>query len=494
MRRKCSAGYIFYFKKEEDTYQAAVNVLTEHFSPIINLPYERHLFRVTSQKRDETVDQFVTRLRQKAETCSFDNLEERIVEQVIEQCASERLRLKFLKAGKTLTLQTLQEMARIDEAAQMPASAIANHQEDRQTVNKLSRISFYSGDKNQRSTVTSRKCYRCGKVVHIAADMGCPAKRQRCRKCNNVGHFAACCKTKMANQSKPAPRKVPQRGYQVNMMESSNEVPDSRESDDYIFGLKCRDLNTQINVFVGDTKIPMMVDSGSSCNVIDKILWSKFKTTCSEPVRLYDVDRNIYAYGSENPLKILGAFKSDVSWGETRLKNVEFVVYDGNSTSLLGNQTATQLGVLKILNDSEVNAVEMANDILTDYSACFEGFGKLKDFELKLPVNDTISPVCQPLRRIPFNLRDKLTEKLNELESLDIIEKVNGPTNWVSPVIIVPKANNDIRLCVDMRRANTAITRVRYPIPTIGIRTRALKTRALKDTSPKNTIPNGHES
>ena len=106
----------------------------------------------------------------------------------------------------------------------------------------------------------------------------------------------------------------------------------------------------------------------------------------------------------------------------------------------------------------------MTNDILTDYSACFEGFGKLKDFELKLPVDDTILPVCQPLRRIPFNLRDKLTEKLNELESLDIIEKVNGPTNWVSPVIIVPKANNDIRLCTDMRRANTAIIIIDAPL------------------------------
>ena len=164
MRRKCSAGYIFHFKNRRRHVPAAVNVLTEHFSPIINLLYERHVFRVTSQKRDETVDQFVTRLRQKAKTCSFDNLKERIVEQVIEQRASERLRLKFLKAGKTLTLQTLQEMARIDEAAQMQASAISNHQEDRQTVNKLSRFSSHSSDKNQRSTVTSRKCYRCGKV------------------------------------------------------------------------------------------------------------------------------------------------------------------------------------------------------------------------------------------------------------------------------------------------------------------------------------------
>ena len=138
-------------------------------------------------------------------------------------------------------------------------------------------------------------------------------------------------------------------------------------------------------------------------------------------------------------MKIIGAFTSDVSWGATRLKNVEFVVYDGNSTSLLGNQTAMQLKVLKILNDSEINAVEMTNDILTDYSTCFKGFKKLKDFELKLPVDYTISPVCQLLRRIPFNLRDKLTEKLNKLELLDIIKKVNGPTNWVSPVLLYPR-------------------------------------------------------
>ena len=117
-------------------------------------------------------------------------------------------------------------------------------------------------------------------------------------------------------------------------------------------------------------------------------------------MRLDDVDRNIYAYGSENPLKMIGAFKSDVSWGKTCLKNVELVVYDGNSTSLLGNQMATQLGVLKILNDSEVYVVETTNDILINYRMYFEGFGKFRDFELKLPVNDTISPVCQPLRSI----------------------------------------------------------------------------------------------
>ena len=35
------------------------------------------------------------------------------------------------------------------------------------------------------------------------------------------------------------------------------------------------------------------------------------------------------------------------------------------------------------------------------------------------------------------------------------------------PVVVVPKQNNNIRLCVDMRVANTAIKRTRHPIPTL---------------------------
>ena len=50
---------------------------------------------------------------------------------------------------------------------------------------------------------------------------------------------------------------------------------------------------------------------------------------------------------------------------------------------------------------------------------------------------------------------------------MDIIEPVNGPTPWVNAAVIVPKANgDDIRLCIDMRRANEAIIRGRHPIPT----------------------------
>ena len=48
-----------------------------------------------------------------------------------------------------------------------------------------------------------------------------------------------------------------------------------------------------------------------------------------------------------------------------------------------------------------------------------------------------------------------------KLEELVECEPVEGPTPWVSPVLMVPKPSGDIRLCVDMRKANKAIVRER---------------------------------
>ena len=80
-----------------------------------------------------------------------------------------------------------------------------------------------------------------------------------------------------------------------------------------------------------------------------------------------------------------------------------------------------------------------------------------------------MTPVAQQQRRIPFHLRTKVDKELNRLLEEDIIERVPDmeATEWISPVVIVPKKDDSIRLCVDMRAANTAIKRIRHPIPTV---------------------------
>ena len=66
-------------------------------------------------------------------------------------------------------------------------------------------------------------------------------------------------------------------------------------------------------------------------------------------------------------------------------------------------------------------------------------------------------------------LRRKVEEELVRLEELDIIEKVDGPTPWVSPIVAVPKPKspNEVRICVDMRIPCTAIQRERHITPTL---------------------------
>ena len=61
-----------------------------------------------------------------------------------------------------------------------------------------------------------------------------------------------------------------------------------------------------------------------------------------------------------------------------------------------------------------------------------------------------MTPVIQPFRRLPYHTRAKLSEELDRLLKLDIIEPVEGPTPWINPVVVVLKSSGEIRLCLDM--------------------------------------------
>ena len=93
----------------------------------------------------------------------------------------------------------------------------------------------------------------------------------------------------------------------------------------------------------------------------------------------------------------------------------------------------------------------------------------MKGFQVELHIAKSIKPITQPHRRIPFQTRKKVEQQLQYLEESDIIEKVEGPTPWISPIVAAPnkkQPDKDI-LCVDMRQANRAIQRERHMMPTV---------------------------
>ena len=97
------------------------------------------------------------------------------------------------------------------------------------------------------------------------------------------------------------------------------------------------------------------------------------------------------------------------------------------------------------------------------------GLGKLKNYQIKLHIDENVPPVAQPHKSVPFHVRKQLEEQLRRDEELGGIERIEGPTPWVSPIVVAPKPKSPgkVRLCVEMRQANKAIKRERHVTPTI---------------------------
>ena len=104
-----------------------------------------------------------------------------------------------------------------------------------------------------------------------------------------------------------------------------------------------------------------------------------------------------------------------------------------------------------------------------DYADLFKGIGKVKGVQVDLHIDPAIQRMAQPPRRIPFSVRPKLGVEQEKVMADDTIEKVDKPTSWDSPVEITLKRSVDeIRLNVEMREANKAISCVHTVIPTLG--------------------------
>ena len=53
------------------------------------------------------------------------------------------------------------------------------------------------------------------------------------------------------------------------------------------------------------------------------------------------------------------------------------------------------------------------------------------------------------------------------MEQLDVIEPVDEPTEWCSPIVVVPKADGRVRICVHLAKLNQAVRQEVYQMPTV---------------------------
>ena len=95
-----------------------------------------------------------------------------------------------------------------------------------------------------------------------------------------------------------------------------------------------------------------------------------------------------------------------------------------------------------------------------------EGVGLLEDI-YHIRLDPSIDPVQHAPRRVPIPLRDILKVSLEDLVKQDIITPVTEPTLWNSSIVVVPKKNGALHICLDPKVLNNAILREHYPLLTI---------------------------
>ena len=110
-----------------EDYKTAIEKLDEYFLPKKNVDYETFRFRQASQKSEETIDQFVTRLRKLAVHCEFGNVDKEIKAAIIQNCTSKRLR-RYALREEDMTLEKLLSKARALETSEVQASGMEETQ------------------------------------------------------------------------------------------------------------------------------------------------------------------------------------------------------------------------------------------------------------------------------------------------------------------------------------------------------------------------------
>ena len=219
--------------------------------------------------------------------------------------------------------------------------------------------------------------------------------------------------------------------------------------------------------------IRFQIDSGADCNVIPLHVYQP--ATGDEALQfLQPSQMRLFVYGRQQ-IKAIGKVTLPLERGDRKLQ-VEFQIIKGQEFhSLIGLQTSVDFGLMEIKDNDGLNPVQQpanihsltGDQILAKHPKVFrEEVGHL-DGDYSIRLDESVPPVQHAPRSVSVALRQPLRKELDKLVAQGILAPVTEPTPWISSLVVVPKKNGSLRLCLDPKDLNKAIERENYPLPTI---------------------------
>ena len=134
---------------------------------------------------------------------------------------------------------------------------------------------------------------------------------------------------------------------------------------------------------------------------------------------------------------------------------VKCMVVDDSLNCLLGVETVQAMNLISVSAQCFIARI-----------ACSDDLGNLG--VASLCVDRCVRPKVLPCRNIPIAIRKKVKATLDDLAHRKVISLIDEPTEWVSQMAVVKKANGDLRICIDPQPLNSALQREHYKLPVLA--------------------------
>ena len=207
---------------------------------------------------------------------------------------------------------------------------------------------------------------------------------------------------------------------------------------------------------MNNRKVRFKIDTGADVSVIPHTLYSRRNNGQLQKVKTSLVGP------SQELLKVKGSFNTTIQNGEIKSKETIYVV-EGLRLPLVGRSAIMKLNLL-----SEVNAMsDTLEEVKTMFPELFNGLGLMKgEYRIKLQEGAKPFSITIP-RRVPVPLLPKVKRELENMEQKGVISKVTEASDWCAGMVVVPKPNGKVRICIDLTKLNQYVLRERHILPSV---------------------------
>ena len=343
------------------TADELINHVRTFFRRTVNMMVERVRLHRRQQQTEETVQEYMTALKQIAANCRFDPPEysSRLRDVFVAGLRDEMMLQKFYE-NENLLSQTLDQVltfARTLEGARNSVAALRDSNEvplhHLSSARVVSRIDYRKTNDVKRPRDRSRRklaCFICGSKDHYIA--GCSLRKFRdslvCRGCGKQGHIASGCLKKRYQARQPSRLEEIGEAEQPESVvaESDTESELSPEGVDSVCKevceageVHCVGKKLIVNLEIERKEVQFRVDTGADVSLLDECSWEKL----GKPALSATTDKLRNASGKLMIFK--GTVKKQVRFRNS-IMEVLFYVKHGRGSNLLGMDWIKKTGLL----------------------------------------------------------------------------------------------------------------------------------------------------